>query len=110
MGQYAHGVHHTLGEIRFPDHPLMRDVKSFDGGPESHRAERIQVHEHAQVIAYWDDGLPLVATMRKGKGRVTALNFHVVPDSVLSNSWLDDTDGAKMLQNAVKYRDVVTLS
>lgn len=99
------GQKHKLGRLLVPEsHALLREVKSFDGGPSSIRVDCRPPVPDCELIAEWDDGMPLVGTMKRGKGRVTSVNMYPVSSDVASGFWLKDTDGFRLLANAVLYR------
>ena len=93
----------TLGTIAKPNHPIMKDVQSFDGGSYSVRIVNGSISTGATLIASWSDGSPLIATKNfKGNNRVD-LNFYPASSDVYSGLWVSTTDGAIIMANALKY-------
>jgi len=92
----------TLGKINEPTHPIMKDVKSFNGGEQSSHSNG-SLHPDACPIALWSDGLPLVVELRKTTGVIIGLNMYPPSTKSVPESWLASTDGDKLIYNAVIY-------
>jgi len=58
----------------------------------------------SKLIAEWSNGVPLVAELQRGKGRVVVLNFFP-PSSDTGDPrfWVSSTDGHLLLSNALAY-------
>lgn len=102
-GDDGRGTRDTLGEVFFPDHPIMSGVSTFDGGDQSFRATNTTAHDDATVIASWEDGIPLILTRVIGGARRVDLNFFPVSSDVNSLWWQTSTDGVKIMGNSLLY-------
>ncbi|KAJ3431066.1 hypothetical protein M0812_02742 [Anaeramoeba flamelloides] len=90
------------------NHPILKDVKSFDGGNYSCHLKVKKIEKGANVVAYWSDGTPLICEKRKKKkyGNVVILNFNPLSDEITYNDsyfWVSSTDGAKIMANSIEY-------
>jgi hypothetical protein len=94
--------HQTLGTIYQPDHPILADVYTFDGGTSSYRVITSTV-PGAELIADWTDGLPLIATKDLGFARRADLNFYPPSSDVRSDFWDASTDGDEIMANALVW-------
>lgn len=120
QGQFnAVGMHPTpLSDVKYSDgrrtlvkliqdHPLLLGVTSFDGGTVSARPGTKVVASGAVRVADWSSGEPLISLFDdKYNGSVVSLGFYPVSSSALVNFWLNTTDGARMMVNAINYRPV----
>lgn len=90
-----------LGEITTPNHPLMKEIKTFQG---SYRLNKNGVAAGANLVAEWKDGLPLVA-YRQDIANVVGLNFYPVSSRIplQSKGWDVRTDGWKLMANALEW-------
>ena len=96
-------AHLTLGTVYVADSPLMAGVTSFDGGTISNRLGG-SVNASATRIADWSDGTPLVASRTfAGAGREVALNFYPPSSDGWPGLWASNTDGGKLLGNALLF-------
>ncbi|KAJ3430857.1 pep-cterm sorting domain-containing protein [Anaeramoeba flamelloides] len=109
--------HGSLGKVLSPNHPIMKNVKSFDGGLYSHRIEtqlakpnKSKKSDKIQLIASWDDGIPLIASRRlkKSNGPVVVLNFWPIsangyPSSCRGKYWNPDTNGNNLISNSLIF-------
>ncbi|GAM20607.1 hypothetical protein SAMD00019534_037820 [Acytostelium subglobosum LB1] len=93
----------SLGKVVIPDHPIMNDVKSLEGGRSSFFCPG-SLHPDATLVAEWSNNVPLIAELPKNKGKVVALNFFP-PSSDTGDGrfWSSSTDGAVMMANALAY-------
>jgi hypothetical protein len=96
------GTRLSLGNVYDPESPLMNGVQSFDGGSSSYRSTG-GVHPAARRIADWSDGSPLVVTRDIGIARRVDLNFFPVSDAQRQDFWVESTDGALLMANALRY-------
>ena len=94
-------VQSGLGTLHDPLHPVMAGVNDFDGGSFSYRADTSSPHPNAVVLADWLDGNPLVAVREDLAARRVDLNFYPVSADVYPGSWLPNTDGARLMANAL---------
>ncbi|KAJ3447790.1 bonus isoform c-related [Anaeramoeba flamelloides] len=90
------------------EHPILKGVKSFDGGNYSSHLKVKKVEKSSRVIATWNDGTPLICEKKKKLkyGNVVVLNFHPLSDEITYNDsyfWVSSTDGAKIMSNSVEY-------
>lgn len=93
----------SLGRIHDPSHPIVKHVKSFEGGKSSFFCPGTVQHG-ARLVADWSNGVPLVVDMQKGKGNVVALNFFPPScDTGDPRFWNSNTDGTELLANALTY-------
>ncbi len=111
----------TLGRVHEPNHPIMAQVRSIDGGKSSFfcpgkyylflslRALLIlyaigAVQAEAKLIADWSNGAPLAVDLPKNKGVVIGINFFPPScDTGDPRFWNSNTDGATMLANSLAY-------
>ncbi|KAJ5068287.1 kelch-like protein [Anaeramoeba ignava] len=85
------------------NHPLMENVRTFDGGIGSFHVSGVPT-EDTTVVAWWDDDSPLVSFKRVPlKGVVVALNMFAVSDEVGPNCWDIKTDGGFLISNTVRF-------
>lgn len=93
-------------EKLLPDHPLLRRVKTLDGGRSSWR-DVVTLQGNATLVARWTDGTtPLVAV----RGRVVGLNFYAPSANGFADSWSVDSDGAQLMANALQWGIVPQLT
>lgn len=102
-GERSHDSRHILGKRIIPDHPILSQVKSFDGGPQSWRV-KTSLSPGARLIAEWEDGVPLLAE-RFIKGRSASVSLNIWPPcrNISKDGWESFTDGDKLLINALMY-------
>jgi probable HAF family extracellular repeat protein len=81
-------------------HTVLTDVRSFHGGRESFH-HRTVLASSATLIASWSNGRPLVAIREKNGGRVAGLNFFPASSDVHPNYWRAETDGGRLMANAL---------
>lgn len=56
------------------------------------------------VVARWGSGAPLIVRGVKGGCNLVALNFYpTLASQVAPNSWNTNTDGAKIMRNALLF-------
>ncbi|MCA9293688.1 MAG: hypothetical protein KDA20_07740 [Phycisphaerales bacterium] len=96
---FTHTGHATIGTRQQPNHPVLKDVTTFDGGVGSSRGEG-GVVLRAERIADWSTGEVLVAERHDKNGRRIDLNFF---PPVTGSGWVPTTDGAKLMANALLY-------
>jgi hypothetical protein len=82
--------------------PLMAGVTNFDGGGSSYRSSG-PIDPLATLVASWSDGSPLVASRFINSVPRVDLNFYPPSNAVRSDFWLQTTDGALLLGNALVY-------
>lgn len=90
-----------LGNIVVPGHPIMNNVKIFDGGTSSARPTTTALTSGSTKIAEWTDGKTLVAT----GANIHRVDLGMYPPSnaVSSGFWNQTTDGAQLMANALLY-------
>ena len=101
------GPESTLGAVALPQHPIMRNVTSFDGGIFSYRVTNTTLAAGAYLLASWSDGSPLIAA-RENVGamgvRRADLNFKPPSSDIGDNAyWVPITDGAIIMANALTW-------
>jgi hypothetical protein len=99
----------TLGNVDIPSHPIMSGVTTFSGGILSMR-QNTSFEALSMVVARWTDGVPLIATRLINNIRRVDLNFYPVSSDSVSALWDRNTDGDKIMANAlnwvaVRYQD-----
>lgn len=90
-----------MASISDQNHPILIGVGSFNGGTNSFRANQNSVVPGASVIARWTGGNVLVSAGPL-PGRVD-LNFFPVSNAQRSDFWDQNTDGVKLMVNALLY-------
>jgi len=90
--------------LQFVDfsHPLLKDVKSLDGGVYSARSGGKLITD-AHSVAVWSDLSPLIGTRLINGARRVDLNFFPPSSDVRPVYWSSITDGAKIIANALQY-------
>lgn len=88
--------------VEASDHPIMRGVDGFNGGPVACHHES-QLTEGAQLVASWQSGRPLVATKRVRGREIVALNFFPLSDDSFPGQWNPLTDGDLLMANALHH-------
>ena len=91
----------TLGTLADPNHPILNGVSVFNGGQFSFRPNGTTLTPGATLIASWSDGKPLVAVGPKINR--ADLGFFPVSSDVNGSYWASNTDGVKLLGNALMY-------
>ena len=91
----------SMGTIVVPGHPIMQGVNSFAGGTSSFRPTTTALTPGSTLIAQWSDGRTLVAT-GANPHRVD-LGFYPPSNAVSSTWWDQNTDGARLMGNALIY-------
>lgn len=86
-----------------PAHPILTNVNSLDGGTSSYHNSPIGVAAGATLVAHWNNGQPLVGTKLPTMGRVVGLNFFPPSSDAASGLWLANTDGARLMANALLW-------
>ena len=102
-GALNFGTPLTLGTVYAPLSPLMANVTSFSGGSLSLWVNG-GVRSDATRIADWSNGAPLVASwVSPGGGKEVALNFYAPSSDSYSTLWNANTDGGKLMANALLF-------
>ncbi len=99
VGQTAGNA--TLGTVLLPNHPIMSGVTSFDGGTSSYRPTTTALRPGAQVVAEWSDGRVLAAI--GALPNRADLTFYPPSSQCRADFWDINTDGARLLANALVY-------
>lgn len=84
-------------------HPILNGVNTFSGGTASYHNSPISLASGATLIAHWTNGQPLVGTKITGGNRVVGLNFYPPSSDIRSDFWRSNTDGAKLMGNALLW-------
>jgi hypothetical protein len=96
----------TLGDILLSCHPTTFGITSFDGGASSYRSTSDSLAPGAQFTAEWSDGTWLIA-VKEGVGASDArradLNFYPPSSAIRSDFWIDTTQGAELMENALLW-------
>ncbi|EFA82282.1 hypothetical protein PPL_04706 [Heterostelium album PN500] len=100
-----------MGRVVYEGHPIMEDVTNFHGGQQSSHSDG-PLSKHSVLIATWENGRPLVAELcnDKMKGKIVSLNFYPPSSASVTDSWPKNSDGGKLLCNALKYVRISTPS
>src|SRR5262249_40548192 len=96
------GFHLTLIKDD-PQHAILQNVNSFDGGSSSYYNTPISIASGATLVAHWSNGQPLVGTREISAGRVVGLNFFPPSSAGSSGFWGSRTDGAQLMANALTW-------
>jgi len=86
-----------------PQHQILEGVTSFNGGPASYHNTPIAIASGATLIANWSNGQPLVGSKVFTAGRTVGLNFYPPSSDARSDFWLSNTDGARLMANALLW-------
>ncbi|KAJ6245917.1 pep-cterm sorting domain-containing protein [Anaeramoeba flamelloides] len=105
QGEFLENKRLKLGKVALPEHPIMENVKQFDGGNSSFHvlAKPNNLPHDSTAIAFWEDGNVLISEKQKNPnfGKIVVLN--IFPVSGKSKFWNSKTDGAAMICNSVEY-------
>jgi hypothetical protein len=93
----------TMGKINYPDHPIMNNVNSFDGGKASIRPGTASVYSNVLRIADWADGKPLVTAKVLDCARRADLAFYPKSSDIYPDGWISNTDGHLLMANALVW-------
>ena len=101
----------TLGTIQLPSHPLVQGLTSFNGGTSSYHSSSTTLAPGAYRVADWSDGSFLITAKNSvgpmGVNRVD-LDFFPPSDSMRADFWIDSTQGALIMANALTYVSSLT--
>lgn len=92
----------TLGQVLYPNHPILEGVTKFNGGIKNSRGNG-EVRPNARLIASWSDGTPLIAELSAFGSKIVTLNFFPVSNRQYNGDWPADTDAPLMMANALYY-------
>ena len=120
-GKDRTGYQLTIGQVNKPYHPLMEDIRDFNGGNMSFHVAGV-VNERATVLARWSNGQPLVTVLDNHpgitRGKIACLNFypfssnHVTLQNISEEGenievdadyWDASTDGCVLFRNALRF-------
>lgn len=79
------------------DHRILDGVATFSA---SRRSSDLEAAEGASVVASYDNGELLVVT-NEPAGRTVVVNFFPISQHAYGGGWDPDTDGARLMANAV---------
>lgn len=91
-----------LGAVCVATHPVMKGVRSFNGGEQSSHGDS-RPHPEAKTIAEWSNGRPLVVELSTRRGAIVALNMYPPSADAAVGGWDPSCDGAVLLANALHY-------
>lgn len=96
----------SLGEILVPNHPILKDVLTFNGGISSYHNNGGDLDAGAIVVAKYDDDEPLVI-VKENVGPANAnrvfLNFYPPSAHARADFWDPTTDGAQLMAGALLW-------
>lgn len=93
----------ALGRVHDPNHPVMSGIETVDGGRSSFFCPGT-VNPKGHAIADWSNGVPLAVDLSLERGTVVAVNiFPPSSDTGDPRFWQSNTDGGKLLANALAY-------
>lgn len=92
----------TLGSFVYAEHPIAAGVASFSGGSFSIRPNGTTLAPGGLILATWSDGKILAAASTRRHNRVD-LGMYPPSSTVTSVGWAANTDGAKLMANALTY-------
>ncbi|MCH7792152.1 MAG: hypothetical protein IID31_07730 [Planctomycetes bacterium] len=90
----------ALGTVHDPTHPVIENVQTLDGGPNSFRTSA-PLHPNATRIADWSTGEVLAAARDDLIGGRVDLGLWPPSTDSASNGWVASTDGARLMANAI---------
>ena len=93
----------SLGTVFLPNHFIMKNVTSFNGGTSSWRQTSTLVNPLATRVADWTDGRALVATRKINNSYRADLGMFPPSNDALGGCWLPSTNGALLMANALNY-------
>jgi len=102
LGTTSRSPNLRLGRLRCPKHPILKGVRTFNGGEQSSHGDG-PAHPLATTIAEWSNGRPLVVELSTHRGTVVALNTYPPSSDVATGSWDASTHGGLLLANALHY-------
>ncbi|KAJ5069711.1 rim-binding protein isoform f [Anaeramoeba ignava] len=108
-GEQIIGENQKLGEIRQPNHPIMKGINEIISGEISYHSD-IKSKDENQVICYWNDNIPLVIVGNipkkdeSGKhSQIMVLNLFPPSSDYLQFYWSVSTDVGKLIANSLFY-------
>ncbi|MBI1743175.1 hypothetical protein HYR54_08935 [Candidatus Acetothermia bacterium] len=104
---FTYGQRRTLGQVLEKDHPIMKGIKTVDGGSRSYYAPTARVTEGSTVVARWDNGDVLLAVKTIQKGEKTLrradVNLYPASDRLVSYFWDTSSDAGDLFANALLW-------
>ena len=88
------------GEI--PDHQVLNNVHSFDGGSSSYYGTG-DLNSDSVIVAKWSNDAIFIAEKTNKSGKILALNFYPPSNDSRVDFWKSYTDGDIIMANALKY-------
>jgi hypothetical protein len=102
-GGLSSGGPQTLSAL-IPEHLLLAGVRSFNGGSGSYRPSETSVRPGAVRVADWSSGEVLIATFDTNfAAKVVGLGFFPPSSGIRSDCWDVNTDGVRIMANALNY-------
>ncbi|KAJ6226809.1 btb/poz domain-containing [Anaeramoeba flamelloides] len=96
-----------LGEKCIENHPVLKNVESYDGGNFSWHVNIKEVTTGSRLIAKYDDNTVFVSSKKKcpSMGTVVVLNMFPISDGITfsGNMFLTDFDGRTLIANALEF-------
>lgn len=93
----------SLGTIHAPGHDILLGVTDFDGGSAGFRGTGANLSPGSYRVADWDDQRILIAVNDDTTTPRVDLNFYPPSDVSRFDFWRSDTDGDRLLANALLY-------
>ncbi len=92
-----------LGLVKdLANHPILEGVTVFDGGGSSYH-NVVDLASGAILVAHWSNGRPLIGAKEMQNGRIVGLNFYPPSSDSESSFWASNTDGARLMANALRW-------
>ncbi|KAJ6252308.1 hypothetical protein M0813_14459 [Anaeramoeba flamelloides] len=96
-----------MGVVVDKNHPIMKNVKTFDAGGDSWHIKARETERNSRIIAKYDDNEILIAEKQRKEnmGRVVVLNINPISNKFYGSSgfWSPRTDGARIISNSIEY-------
>ncbi|KAJ6236564.1 pep-cterm sorting domain-containing protein [Anaeramoeba flamelloides] len=98
-----------LGSVYHRKHPILKNVKSFNGGNSSFRIHAKRVTKGSKIIAKWEDNNILISekclrnNVYQNSGRIIVLNFGLPNSNFNKNSWDANSSGDLIISNSLVY-------
>ncbi|KAJ6234550.1 btb (poz) domain-containing 2a-related [Anaeramoeba flamelloides] len=101
----------SLGDKKFPMHPILKNVNSFNGGKDSFHIVPKVIYQNSQIIAEWSNKQPLVGLkyirnpIPHKDGCVIILNIWPISNKVRNHDsfWDPNSDGKKLIANSINF-------
>ncbi len=100
------GFLRTMDTILLPDHPIMKDIMTFNAGSSSFLSTSDSIAPGSYVVARYDNGDIFIAARENvgsAKVRRVSLNFFPPSSDINAGYWDKNTDGARIMANALTW-------